>query len=217
MFLSEHIPALFKKGTLKLMKDGAELKRVAEAQFLIEPFPAHLARELGEDIAGHLFEPDGVLRDELESIDLRVRAGLQRVTFHHHEDIKATAVIEPVSIKDCSATRIEDDKSGKAWLSFSFVLVFDLSARVTRNFVIDEFGNILKLSFERLQLDLLDEDREAKARIKESAARLVGNGIDSVTITHGSPDGSGGSVTLTQDDAKRLRQEASDIRKFKAH
>lgn len=216
MFLSEHIPALFKKGTLKLMKDGAELKRVAEAQFLIEPFPAHLARELGEDIAGHLFEPDGVLRDELESIDLRVRAGLQRVTFHHHEDIKATAVIEPVSIKDCSATRIEDDKSGKAWLSFSFVLVFDLSARVTRNFVIDEFGNILKLSFERLQMDLLADERESKAQVKDAAARLAdvidGDGISQMTISTG-----GKSVTLTKDDAARLRSEAADIRKGKAH
>ncbi len=215
MFLSEHIPALFKKGTLKLLKDGAELKRVAEAQFVIEPFSVDLARELGEDIAGHLFESDGTLRDELESIDLRVRAGLQRVTATHHADLNPAAVLEPVSVKDCSATRIEDEKSGKAWLSFSFVLVFDLSDKSTRNFVIDEFGNVLKLSFERLQMDLLN--REAMADVKDAAARMVdGSGSGAITsVTISTPGHE--PVTLTQDDAKRLRSEAASLRGKRAH
>ncbi len=212
MFLTEHIPALFKKGTLKLLKDGADLKRVAEATFIIEPFLPDLAHELGEDIAGHLYESDGSLRDEVDAIDLRVRAGLQRVTATHHEELAPAAVLEPVSVKDCSATRIEDEKSGKAWLSFSFVLVFDLSDKRTRNFVIDEFGNVLKLSFERLQLDLLKD--ESTANIKDSLAAMAEAAGPGGSMSF-SADGK--TTTVTQDDAKRLRREASDLRKGKAH
>lgn len=146
MFLTENLPALFKKGVLKLTTEEGATKRVAEATFVIEPFNRPLAAELGEDIAGHLFDDAGTIREELEAIDLRVKAGLQRVTARRHVELKATATIEPVSVKDCSAERIEDKKSGKSWLSFSFVLVFDLSDRGTRNFVIDEFGNMLHLT-----------------------------------------------------------------------
>src|SRR3990172_9448254 len=108
MFLSEHIPALFKKGMLKLVQaDDGGTKRVAEATLLIEPFPVSLARELGEDIAGHLFTEDGAIRDELESVDLRIRCGLQRVTVQAHEELPSVAVLDPVSIKDVTVKRIE--------------------------------------------------------------------------------------------------------------
>ena len=81
MFISANVPALFKKGTLKLSQnDEGEYRRVAEAQLVIEPFLEPLARELGDEIAGHLFGDDGRIRPELEAIDLRIRSGLQHVT-----------------------------------------------------------------------------------------------------------------------------------------
>jgi hypothetical protein len=68
MFLTENIPALFKKGALKLVpaEDGPGHVRVAEATCLIEPFPHTLARELGEEIAAHLFDETNVIRPELD-------------------------------------------------------------------------------------------------------------------------------------------------------
>lgn len=78
MFTSSNIVAFFKKGTLKLAPNAdGDLRRFAEATLVIEPFSAELAHELGEDIAGHLFDHRDLIRDELESIDLRVGAGLQ--------------------------------------------------------------------------------------------------------------------------------------------
>jgi hypothetical protein len=115
MFLSEKIPALFKKGTLKLQEDKGDVKRVVEATFLIEPFSPHLAHELGEEIAGHLFDRNDEIRDELDAIDLRLRVGLQKVTARRHEDLDACAVLQPVSVKDASVKRIDEVGSGLVW------------------------------------------------------------------------------------------------------
>lgn len=155
MFVTERVPALFKKGLLKLQETDDGYRRVAECTLLIEPFPLRLARELGDEIAAHLFQDDDTIRPELESIDLRPRVGLQRITVQHDEALEAIVDLEDVSIKDINATVQEDKKSGRRWLSFSFVLTFSLSSRSSRNFVIDEFGKTLLWSFRPLQSDLL--------------------------------------------------------------
>lgn len=204
MFLTGNIPALFKKGTLKLMAaDDGGTRRVAEATCIIEPFPYTLARELGDDIAAHLITDDNAIRDELEAVDLRIRAGLQRVTVRHHEDLDPVASLAPVSIKDVSAKRIEDKQTGRCWLSFSFVLVFSLELKEARNFVLDEFGKPLLWSFERLQRELLD-----KAALHDAVGRMVGDGIDSVTVTAAGHE----PVTLTKDGAKAHKAEAKRLR-----
>lgn len=181
MFLTGNIPALFKKGTLKLVQgEEGGTRRVAEAMCLIEPFPFQLARELGDEIAGHLFTDENAIRDELEGVDLRVRAGLQRVTVRHHEELEPVASLSPVSIKDVSAKRIEDKSTGRCWLSFSFVLVFSLESKEARNFVLDEFGKPLLWSFERLQRELLNE-----AALHDSLAKLAdpsGDGSTKVSV-----------------------------------
>jgi len=211
MFLSENVVALFKKGVLKLEKnDDGEYRRVAEATCVIEPFPHTLARELGEEIAGHLFDDDHAIRQELESIDLRMRVGLQNVTVRPDEALEPIALITPATIKDVNATVVEDKKSGRRWLSFSFVLVFSLEKKAARNFVLDQFGRTLLWTFERMQGDLL-----ATARIKEAGARMAdvcGDGIESVTLSTEER-----SVTLTAEDGQRLRQEAKDLRRKAAH
>jgi hypothetical protein len=103
---------------------------------------------------------------------------------------------------------VKGAKTGRSWLAFSFVLVFDLVEKKARNFVIDEFGNTLRLSFDPIQLDLLDD--EARAGIKEQAAKLVDAGLTSIST----PDG---TTHFDKDDATRLRREASALRKGKAH
>lgn len=211
MFTSQNIPALFKKGTLKLQAtDDGDLRRVAEATLVIEPFSVALGRELGEEIASHLFTDDGTIRDELEAIDLRVRAGLQHVTVRPDEALEPIALLSPVSLKDVSATLVEDKKTQRCWLAFSFVLVFSLEEKAARNFVLDQFGRTLFWSFESLQRSLL-----ADARVLEAAARLGEScGSDgSVTITAADPNGvTSGPVTLNPEKAVTLRSAAREIR-----
>lgn len=203
MFVSKMVPALFKKGMLKLVPDDdGGYRRGAEATLVIEPFPAALAHELGEDIAGHLFDEADAIRPELEGIDLRIRAGLQNVTVRHHEDLDPCALLSPVSIKDVSVTRIEDKKTGRSWLSLAFVLVFSLEEKAARNFVLDEFGKTLLWTFAGMQAELL-----ADAEMHEAAARL-GEGEGSVTIS-----GPGvGAVKFNKDTAKADRAIAKKLR-----
>lgn len=200
MFASENIPALFKKGTLKLQETDDGYRRVAEAMLMIEPFPLSLARELGEDMASHLFTDDDMIRPELESIDLRARVGLQRITVRHDEALDPIAIMEPVSIKDVKATVIEDKKTKRRWLSFQFVLVFSLETKDARNFVLDEFGKTLLWSFLSLQADLLRE-----AALHDSLAKLVPEGT---TVSFGEAGGE-----MHQIDAEAHRQKAADLRK----
>lgn len=171
MFVSENVPALFKKGTLKLQETDDGYRRVAEAMLMIEPFPLALARELGDDIADHLWTSDDMIRPELESIELRPRVGLQRITVRHDEVLEPIAILEPVSVKDMKAVVVEDKKTQRRWLSFSFVLVFSLETKEARNFVLDEFGKTLVWGFHALQGDLLRE-----AQIHESIANMVPEG-----------------------------------------
>ena len=208
MFVTENVPALFKKGTLKLVpSEEGGLRRVAEATCLIEPFPCTLAHELGEEIADHLFTADNAIRDELEAVDLRVRSGLQSVTVRQHEDLAPIALLSPVSIKDISAKRMENKESGRSWLQFSFVLVFSLEDKEARNFVLDEFGKGLLWSFLGMQRELLNT-----AALHDSFAALgsVGDGKVSLGV-------SGGEMheidpKKHRAEAKRLRESAGDKR-----
>ena len=198
MFLSEKIPALFKKGTLKLVpSDDGGLRRVAEAMLLIEPFPASLAHELGEDIAGHLFDGSDEIRGELEAIDLRVRAGLQNVTVRQHEDLPVVAILSPVSIKDV-AVKVIEPKDSRTFLSLSFVLVFSLEEKAARNFVLDEFGKTLLWTFQAMHGDLLRD-----AEFHEAAGRLEG-----VSISVAGGEMQPIDAEAHREKAKRLRKQA---------
>lgn len=171
MFSSPNVKALFKKAALKLETDGdGNLKRVAEATFLIDPFPAALAHELGEEIATHLFDEVDEIRPELDAIALRVQVGLQRVSLRRHPDLKPSGVLEPVLIRRCKVERIEDPRNEREWLTLSFVLVFDLAPKPARNVLIEEFGNLVFLTFEAMQGDLLAEERRQPAEAAQAEA-----------------------------------------------
>jgi hypothetical protein len=204
MFISDNIPALFKKGTLKLQdnNDGG-LRRVAEATLVIEPFPSRLAHELGEEIAGHLFDTDGLLRDELESIDLRIRGGLQKVTVRLDEALEPEATIHPASIKDVNVSRVDEKKSQRSWLSCSFVLVFSLEDRSSRNFVLDQFGKTLLWSFQGMQADLLQE-----ARLHDALAKISDPGGDGKTTVLMGVAGR----EMHEIDPKKHREQAKRLR-----
>lgn len=204
MFVTEKIPALFKGGKLKLEKsDEGGTRRVAEATLVIEPFPADLAHEIGEDIAGHLFDEANVVRDELESIDLRVRCGLQSITVQAHEYLPTLAILSPVSLRDVTAKRIESKDTGRSWLSQSFVLVFSLEEKAARNFVLDEFGKTLLWTFVGMQRELLSE-----ASLHESIAKIADpNGKGDITVSVGVNGGD-----MTEIDPKAHREKAKQLR-----
>lgn len=205
MFTTENVMAVFKKGVLKLEKEEDGYRRVAEATCVIEPFPSRLAKELGAEVAGHLFEDDDSIRPELEAIDLRIRAGLMNVTVRADRDLDPIALITPVSMRDVRVTRVEDKKTNAQWLSFQFVLVFSLEEKATRDFVLDRFGHQLLWTFERMQGDLLD-----RARLHEAAARLGEQG-ETAIIT---PDGK--RVEFNQETSRAHRETAKNLRD-KAH
>lgn len=206
MFLTEFVPALFKKGTLKLQESEDGYRRVAEATLMIEPFPVNLAREMGEEIAVHLFDENGAIRNELESIALNVRAGLQRVTVRHDEALEPIAILDTASIKDVKATVIEDKKSNRRWMSFSFVLVFSLETKAARNFVLDEFGKTLLWTFEALQGDLL-----RSADLHDSLAKL--GGPDGTKVSFGVAGGE-----MHEIDSEKHKAIAKDLRnKARSH
>lgn len=204
MFASENVPALFKKGLLKMTpREDGTYRRVAEATCIIEPFPASLAHEIGEEVASHLFDDAGAIREELESIDLRVRAGLQAITVRHHEELEPCAIISPASIKDVSVTRIEDKKAGRQWLSLSFVIVFSLEEKAARNFVLDEFGRTLVWTFRAMQGELLKS-----AELHDALAKLGDpSGDGSTTVSFGVAGGE-----MAEIDPKKHRAEAKRLR-----
>jgi hypothetical protein len=205
MFITENVAALFKKGTLKLVMTEDGFKREAEATLVIEPFTPRLARELGDDIAEHLFTDNDEIRDELELIDLRVTVGTQNVVVRRHEELEPVAILSPCVIKDVSVKRCSK-KDEADWLACSFVVVFGLEDKEARTFVLDEFGKRLRWTFEAMQRDLL-----AQARLHDALATIAdpdGSGETEVSIT--GPDGE--VVRLDTDAAKRHRATAKNLR-----
>lgn len=224
MFITENVSVLFKRAALKLTEDDdGNLVRLAEATFLIEPFPKELAHELGEDVAMHLFEADGRIAEAVESVGLRVRVGLQTVMVRSAPGVRASAELLHCEVKECRAERIEEIKKGKktgrSWLSFQFVLAFDLHRREHRNFVIDEFGNQVYLSFLAEQRDLplsgkdiidatIDSIRDQSTdAAREFTEKMQALGCD-VTLSSG-----GRSVTVSKDGVKADAEEARTLPK----
>ena len=213
MFVTENVLVLFKRAALKLTEVDGETLRLAEATFLIEPFPKELAHELGEDVAMHLFESDGRIAEAVESVGLRLRLGLQTVTVRSHPDAAPTACLHHCAVKACRAERIDELKQGKetgrSWLAFQFVLVFDLRERVHRNFVIDQFGNQLHVSFtseqQALPLDggtvidaaidgIAEQSTEAGREFTRKMRRQIAKDGGTVTLSS-----AGRSVTIDKD------------------
>lgn len=205
MFLTPNVLAQFKKATLKLVKgDGGETTRAAEAALVFDPFTAELAREMGEDLADHLFTADNQIRAELSAVTLRPRVGALRITARPAQDMDGTE-IEPVGLSTVTATVKEDERSGHCSLVLTATLVFSLESKVARDFVLDSFGRSLLWTFEPLQRDLL-----ADAAITESLATLAGAGGPGSSVTFGLAGEPG--VTLTHADADRLKEKARRTR-----
>lgn len=211
MFQTPNVSALFKKATLKLVKgDDDTPRRVAELALVFEPFVAGLAREIGEDVASHLFDDADEIREELSSVALAPRVGLLRVTARAHEKAEGVT-LDNLRLPSLTASVKEDAKNGTRWIALTAVLDLSLETAKARGFVLEGFGRPLLWTFESMQRDLLEE-----ANFVEAASRLAAAGGPGSSVSFGivNPDGSREKgATLTHADADRLKEKARDLRK----
>lgn len=212
MFVTENVRVLFKRANLKLVLEQGELHRIAEATFVLEPLAPELAHELGEDIAGHLFDENEQIRAELDVIGVRMSTGLQIVTSRDHEDLRVDAELKPVRILTARVERVEDDKTGKEWLRLVFVLSFQLRDREAQKFVLDKFGSWVCLSFKAMQEDLLEE---TTSKIQRDFVKAIRKGMkdgDGSSVSFGAVDPKSGKVekgvTITKDDVTSFEAPA---------
>jgi len=211
MFLTENVPALFKKATLKLVKgDDGGVVRAVEAALVFEPFTPDLAREMGEDIAGHIFGEDDQIRAELSSVDLRPRVGALRITARPHVDLPAI-VLEPVGLRSVSAMVREDEKGGTRWVILTVTLVFSLESKVARDFVLDHFGRQLAWTFEPLQREL--PDLKVAQAMGRMASTVRDGGITSMTMSCIENGTVTDSVTIDREAAKRIHANVKSMEK----
>jgi hypothetical protein len=150
MFLTPKVPALFKKGTLKLVDDdGPSVRRVGGSHAGDRAVPGGNSRTNSvKRSPGTSSTAPTTSAPSWRAIDLR--DALRTAEGHRRSSTKTSApcaTLTPVSIKDVSVTRIEDKKTGRAWLSLACVLVFSLEDKAARNFVLDEFGKTLLWTF----------------------------------------------------------------------
>lgn len=193
MFLTKNVQCLFKKAALKLeTNDEGRECRMCEATLVIGMLSIQLARELGDEIAGHLFDENGGMRHEVDNIMLHVDVGLQRVTFRSHWELEPVAILEPVSIKSLRATREEDLKKGTTWFELAVVVAFELTDKAARSLTIDHFGNPVFLTYESMQHALPLADRIADAitdpnnpAVQDFARKVAGSDGGSVSIEAG--------------------------------
>lgn len=212
MFTSENVPAFLKSVNLRLDKEG---DRFAFCVFTIEPFMPHLAHELGEEVAEHLFEgagPKALPRDEVGGIVFNLDFPRQRLAARSHEDLDPVAVLDHVGIGKLKVDRVEDeDGDAPPILKLSFQVEIALNERRAIDFVVQHFGTALLLTFKPMQRDLPLDDAESLARVKESAARLAEAAGPGSSMSFGLVGEE--PVTLTPEDAPRLRDEAREIRR----
>lgn len=156
MFVTKHIPVLFKAAALKL--DDKE-DRYAHVTCVLEPLYRPLASELGEEIAEHLYDSDAddaAPRAEISEVAFAIKPSLQYLTVTSHPEVKPLAgKLGGVGIERVKALKIEDPKGVRApYLALQFVLIIPLETKTAREMVIERFGTLNHLTFQAMQGDL---------------------------------------------------------------
>jgi hypothetical protein len=155
--------------------------KMAEVQLVRETFPIHLARELGEEVASHLWTEDDAIRHELDSITLDPRIPNQRLAIRAVPDMPATE-LQHVEVGKMTFARQEDDKTGEEWIRATIRIRFDLAPKVHREWLIMHFGEVALFSGELEQLDLIDRANPVKEFV-ETMREGLSDGVDSVELS----------------------------------
>jgi hypothetical protein len=207
MFTSKLIPVDIAGARLnRSTTDEDLLITIVELNIVIEPWPAKLLQELGDDAAAHVFLPDGRIKPELKTVKIRpTRGRLQQFQFSPALDAKESlaVAIEPVLVSFFTFHRKESEKANEVWCKGIIRCELEYRDKSVREFLAKYFGQRVFLSTVgldgRLNFEAPDEPKESAAR-----PRLVG--VDSTTgeMAAPEPDPAAGDVL---DDTPR---EASD-------
>lgn len=155
MFSTRDVWMVVKAAKLSVVEDDRNVEhRMAECQLVIDPLPSELAEQLGENVAGHLFNRDGMARHELATITLDPRVPKQRVSVRQVTDGPHTE-IRDVEVLSLTGARQEDEKTGKEWIKATVRVRFDLAPKVHREWLSMHFGYGLYFSFDVEQMDML--------------------------------------------------------------
>lgn len=203
MFTTPHLPSLLKRVTFKLVEvRGSDTKaRVAEVAAVIDPFTPALAHELGEDVAGHLFDEDDQPLPQVLTIGLDVPPILQRLAVTFAPDLAPEAILDEVTLRQLQVVRVEPKQGPVTYRATIALLVplRDFEAQALARL----FANTVYLTFTAHQHDLF---ADAKAQRAESLGRriardLMPEGVESLTIS--APGSGRPPVTLTRDEFAR--------------
>ena len=215
MFVTPNVWMVVKAAKLSVVEDDKGVEhRMAECQLVMEEIPAGLAREIGEDVASHLFTADGAVRHELATITLDPRVPQQAVSARQVPDGPATA-LRIVEVLSMTFARQEDDKTGKEWIKLTAKVRFDLAPKVHREWLAMHFGYGLHFSFELEQMELsvgniaeslIDELAKDPKDMDSEMARIAGRMATrrgSVTVSSGDR-----SVHITKERFGKIAEAA---------
>jgi hypothetical protein len=139
MFTTERVAALLKRVTLDTIELKEETRRIANCNFAIEPLPYDLAREIGTDVADHLFrvhrnggssgEPAYEVRSEIDEIAFKVDTAKFYIMDLFGADDRSVPASVHVSTCFCQKLKVKRDKTSPI-----------LRAEFTSTFEIDDPG-----------------------------------------------------------------------------
>lgn len=161
MFVTSDVWMVFKAAKLTVAEVDKVERRMAECQFVLEPFPYELAQELGDSVASHLFTPEGALRTELASVTLDPRVPMQRMFARGTEGVPATQ-IDDVEVLAMTCSRQVDDKTRREWIKATVRVRFDFSPARHREWIAMYFGYGFHATFEAGQGDLFDDGADGE-------------------------------------------------------
>jgi hypothetical protein len=191
MFSTPHVGLTIHSAKLRIgSNSNGDVTKEAEITLVCEPFPYHLAQELGDSVAGHLFtrEKEPAVRVELESIQLDPRVPAQRVfVFADTRGEVAIGMLQQVAFGALKVTKVVNEKSGMVWLKASITATVDLGWREHRDWLIANFGEIRFFSFACEQEELLP-DAGVRGAVRNIQRTLKRHGA---TAEMTGPDGEG--------------------------
>ena len=152
MFTHADARMLFKSAKLRIDGEG---HRIAEIALVVEPLPHHLAEDVYPELARHVFDEHGLIRDELKDITIDPGFGTQHAEFRLDTDMEPELVSNEVTVLKYQAKRIEDGE-GTVRVRASVTIECPLDTKQSREFVVNHFGHDVFVTSRAIQ-PTLDE------------------------------------------------------------
>jgi hypothetical protein len=132
MFTTERVAALLKRVTLDTIELKEETRRIANCNFAIEPLPYELAREIGTDVADHLFRVHGTgkranyeVRSEIDEIAFKVDTSKFYIMDLFPTDDTSVPASVHVGTCFCQKLKVKRDKTSPI-LRAEFTATFEI-------------------------------------------------------------------------------------------